>query len=561
MIQEFLRRTAINRLWTFEVGISSFVINVLALGSSLYSIQVLNRYLTLGIDSTLYTLTIGVFIALFFEILLRANRLKLAQKISEIADYRLQTVSISFLGMGQYENVTSLNLGQRREVFSGLSVVSQAYSALNLTSIFDVPFCLVFLFTLYLISPFICGLVAAWIVILSIATLVLQIRMRSTVADVSKENIQSANLQQFYILHPESLRSFNCHQHVQTKWKDQLLAEQNVKLKFQNEQNFMQQITYIGSMFTTIIIYGIGSQQVIMGNLDVGTLIGASILSSRAIGNVNKALQLLDQLVKARHSLQILGALARQPLEKQTGVVPTSLVGKIELSGLGYQYSQQANPVYEGLSLDIVPGTITVFKGKNGMGKTTTAKLLSGLVKPVKGTISIDGVELHQYVPEWWRKQIIYLPQEPGFFQGSLLENLKVLNPEIDDNAVLELCNDLALGEFLNSQEGGLHMQVDASSSGLPPGIRRRLAFVRSLVSKGQIVILDDPFEGVDPQGIQTMMVLFNKLMSEKKTLLIMSNDLSILDAASTIVDLDTSPAPQILKRKIKESDKSEVEQ
>ncbi|MCJ8344741.1 ATP-binding cassette domain-containing protein, partial [bacterium] len=265
---------------------------------------------------------------------------------------------------------------------------------------------------------------------------------------------------------------------------------------------------YIGSMFTTIIIYGIGAQQVILGNLDVGTLIGASILSSRAIGIVNKALQLLDQLVKARHSLQILGALARQTLEKQTGVVPNSLDGVIELNGLSYQYSKQANPVYESLSLKINPGTITVFKGKNGMGKTTTAKIISGLIRPDKGTIAIDGVELHQYVPEWWRSQLIYLPQEPGFFQGSLLENLKVLNSEIEDTKVLELCNDIGLGEFLNSQEGGLHMMVDASSQSLPPGIRRRLALVRALVSDGKIVILDDPLEGVDPQGSQAIMIL-----------------------------------------------------
>ena len=215
MRQELLRRLAIQPFWSFEVILASFVVNVMALGSSLYSIQVLNRYLTMGIDATLYTLTIGVLIALVFEILLRSNRLKLAQKICEIADYRLQAVGISFFGMGEYSNIDRLNLGQRKEIFTGIQTVKQAFGALNLTSIFDVPFCLVFLFVLYLISPFLCGLIFIWILILCTLHLVLQLKMRNTIQGISEKAVQGSNLFQYYILHPESLRSFNCQSHMQ----------------------------------------------------------------------------------------------------------------------------------------------------------------------------------------------------------------------------------------------------------------------------------------------------------------------------------------------------------
>lgn len=546
MRQELLRRLAIQPFWSFEVILASFVVNVMALGSSLYSIQVLNRYLTMGIDATLYTLTIGVLIALIFEILLRSNRLKLAQKICEIADYRLQAVGISFFGMGEYSNIDRLNLGQRKEIFTGIQTVKQAFGALNLTSIFDVPFCLVFLFVLYLISPFLCGLIFIWILILCTLHLVLQLKMRNTIQGISEKAVQGSNLFQYYILHPESLRSFNCQSHMQKKLSEHEQDELNQKIEFQQEQNISQQLTYLGTMVTTIIIYGIGSREVILGNLDVGTLIGASILSSRAVGNVTKGLQLFDQLVKARYSLGILGALAKQPLELQTGLVPNTVQGVIRFEDVSFCYAGQNNPVFEGLTFEAMPGTITVLKGRNGMGKTTSARLISGLLKPTRGKILVDGLDLSQCIPEWWRRQLIYMPQEPGFFSGTLLENLRVLNPDSTDEEILDVCNQLGLGEFINSQEGGLHMEINAAASQIPRGIKRRLSLARALMGNGKIVILDDPTEAIDPMGCKAITEFLNKFVKQGKVLFITSNDSFIAQAASHLIDLDHKPTPRI---------------
>jgi len=560
MRAEFLRRLGINPEWTFEILLASLVINVLALSSSLYSIQVLNRYLTMGIDATLYTLTFGVLIALIFEILLKNNRLKLTQKICEIADKQMQMISVSFLGMGQYANIAKLNLGQRKEVFTGLQLISQAFGPINLTSLFDLPFCLVFLFVLALINPFLAKLVASWIVILSIIHLILQYRMRANAKELGDESIQTANIYQYYLLHPESVRSFQTHNHVQNKYFEQGNIEQQHKLNFQGQQNILAQLGYLGSMVGTLIIYGIGSREVILGRLDVGTLIGASILSSRAIGNVTKGLQLLDQFVKARYSLGILSTLAKQPLEVQSGLVPSEFQGNVEIVDLSFQYEAQMNPVFESLNLKAQPGSIVVFKGRNGSGKTTVARLISSLIRPTRGNILIDDLELSQVVPDWWRKQILYMPQEPGFFQGTLFENLTVLNPEVESQTVMDYCNSLGLGEFLNSQEGGLHMMLSAAPNQLPRGIARRFTLVRALIGDGKVVILDDPTEAIDPSGCQAIANYLNEFVNQGKTMFITSNDPFVTEGAHILVDLDSKPVPtvSIQKKPVQQSTDSQ---
>ena len=268
--------------------------------------------------------------------------------------------------------------------------------------------------------------------------------------------------------------------------------------------------------------------------------------SSRALSNVTRLLQLSDALVKARQGLVMIAALSKIPLERQKGYVPSEITGQLELVDLCFQYPDSRNPVFEALNVKISPGSITAVTGTNGSGKTTLARILTGLMNPIRGQILLDGVELFQIVPEWWRKQIMYLPQEPGFIDASIIENLTINAPLTPRERVLDLCSKVGLGNFLNNLESGLDEPVLAGGTNLPVGIRRRLALVRALTTEGKIVILDEPTESIDPDGCRAVSMVLNELIKNGHTLILMTNDPYILEVAHTTIDLDSKPIPSI---------------
>ena len=119
--------------------IASILANLMGLASSLYVIQVLNRYVSNGVDSTLATLTVGVFLAILFEFGFRWSRMRLAASVSGEPDYRTSVGAFGVLTTAKLSALEKVPQGERREALTGLEQVESAYSAPNLTAMLDLP--------------------------------------------------------------------------------------------------------------------------------------------------------------------------------------------------------------------------------------------------------------------------------------------------------------------------------------------------------------------------------------------------------------------------------------
>ncbi len=191
-----------------------------------------------------------------------------------------------------------------------------------------------------------------------------------------------------------------------------------------------------------------------------------------------------------------------------------------------------------------------VVAGSNGAGKTTLARLIVGLLEPTRGKILVDGVDLAQIVPEWWRKQIVYLPQEPGFLNATIRDNLLAGNPDLDDGALNELIRAAGLKSFIDQSPEGFDTPLTANGANLSLGVRRRLALARALATDGMLVVIDDPTEGLDTEGAQLVIDTINKLAGRGRTIVVFSHDPQILAAAPHYVDLNSKPVPKLVRNK-----------
>jgi len=296
----------------------------------------------------------------------------------------------------------------------------------------------------------------------------------------------------------------------------------------------------------TVIIVSVGAQEVVYGDLSIGALIGVNILAVRALGPIMQVGQLLQGYKEARNKIRAVDTFSKLPSEAVSGVELTNYSGSLHIRDVGFRYVDSTASVFESVSLDLSGGQVLVVTGPNGSGKTTLARLFTGALEPTTGNIIVDGVNLAQIQLSWWRKKVIYLPQEPRFLDGSIRDNFSYYKPDISDGDIKSLLERVGLGHLVAQTSVGVDRKLHAAGSNLSLGMRRRLALARALTYGGPLAIFDEPTEGMDADGKKHVYNVLNKLASGNTTIICCSHDADIIRGAHHVIDLGTRPVPRI---------------
>lgn len=334
---------------------------------------------------------------------------------------------------------------------------------------------------------------------------------------------------------------------MKEKWNKSLIDVLKLRKSVIFIQNLGTTLTYSATSIQTIIIYSIGAIEVMKGNLDVGSLIGISILAGRAMGNITKILQLTEPVKRGERALESIAILSKLNSNDNKKMKLTKWQGNLTFEDFAFVYSGQAVPIIESFNLNINTGSIVCVKGSNGAGKTTFARLLCGLIDPTRGRIKLDGMDLRQAEPKWWREQFMYVPQEPTFFNGTIRDNIILDQKDIDEEKIINVLTEVGLNNFLDNTNDGMYTKIVNNGQSLPLGIRRRITLARALLNNSNLVIFDEPTEALDIDGIKSIAHILNRLVKEKKTIFVMTNEEFIIKAAQIVIDLNKKPTPEII--------------
>ncbi|WP_285905969.1 peptidase domain-containing ABC transporter [Pseudodesulfovibrio pelocollis] len=545
-MHELLRRLFRSKPLAVQIFVASFFVNLLFLASPIFVIQILSRYVGYGFDGTLYTLTGGMLIALVLGMAFTAIRTRMCAVVSEEPDKKLQAAVLDSLARVKASALERVPQARIQEIMAGPQVVQSAYEASHIAAVLDMPFFLLFLLAITALSPWL-GLIT---LLAAIATLVAgrmnMTRARATDTIMREELIRHRGTVHSAIQGAETVRAFHAAPFLSRIWNEQVGRLMDLKARVVGQKSWGLAVVQGLSALLRVMIYAVGAKLVVSGDLTVGALIGISILSAKALQISTGFMQSVQLMGQADDAMRMIREFMNLPRESAGGTAMKQFSGRLEFKDVAIAFPGATGPLFESLNLVVEPGTVVGVFGANGAGKTTLARLVAGLLEPGRGQILADGVDLRQLAPEWWRRQVMYMPQEPTLLNGTYRDNLTLLDPEADAARLNEVVRRADLRRFLDATATGLDTPVTEGGRSLPLGIRKRLAIARALVAQGRLAIFDEPTEGLDAEGCEAVFQILNGLARDGVTLVIVSRDPSIVKGYGMVIDLNSKPVPKI---------------
>ena len=197
--------------------------------------------------------------------------------------------------------------------------------------------------------------------------------------------------------------------------------------------------------------------------------------------------------------------------------------------------------VADGINLRLAPGDHLAIVGQSGIGKTTLLYTLSGLLKPVAGSVKIDGVDISSLPRTQAAANFVITPEDAHIFETTILENLRVANGQLSVSEGEELLIEAGLGDWLSSLPEGIETELGSGATTISGGERRRILLARALAAKAPLLALDEPGEHLDPETADALLrdLLTAGSEDHQRGVILVTHRLTPLDQADQIFIMD----------------------
>jgi ATP-binding cassette subfamily B protein len=296
----------------------------------------------------------------------------------------------------------------------------------------------------------------------------------------------------------------------------------------------------------TAVILLYGGTQAINGALEVGVVVAFVGYLTRFFEPIQELSQLYTTYQAGMAALdKIFDLLDTEPdmVDAPGAIDPGTLRGEIELDGVWFSYSEADEPADDAwalrdVDLHVPPGQTLALVGATGAGKSTFAKLVARFYDPQRGTVRVDGHDLHGVQQQALRRQLGIVPQEGFLFSGSVRENVAFGRPEASEEEIEAAIAAVGATDFVAHLPQGLDTEVGERGVQLSAGQRQLVAFARALLAEPRILILDEATSNVDVRTEKTIERGLERLL-HGRTAIVIAHRLSTIRRAGKIVVLE----------------------
>lgn len=533
----------------------AFAINLLALLTALFSLQVYDRVVAHAGYASLVALVLGMLVVISMDYLLRHGRALLLQRVGA----RIE-VDIARAVFQRLLHLPALELEKRnstywQSVFRDIELLRSTCSGGLALLVIDFPFLVL---TVVLIG------VIAWPVLpMALITLLAfgalawisgreaEIKSATEKNSMLSRDATVAELAQARL----NLKALGADQAASQRWEAHYANWMGNSLHRSREYDTHRDLATAMTTLNTVMTTSVGALAILSQMMTMGALIAANILSGKLISPLVQLVgqwRSWGQFLAAKKRLDQLFQLQMDRAE--TVVTLPRPKGTLVLEQVSFQYPLSKHPQIVSISGQIGPGGLHAVVGANGSGKSTLLKLFRGLYTPCDGRVLLDGADLNQFSQRDLSRWVGYLPQQVQLISGTVRDNIAISDPEFPDELIIKAARWACAHEFVVDLPDGYGTQVGDAGSRFSGGQRKRIAIAQTLLHDPAVLLLDEPTSDLDPVAEQAFINTLKEL-GRDHTVIVVTHSANLLRQCQGILVIDkgrlamAGPAAKVLPR------------
>ena len=507
-----------------DVLIASLVIQLLALGTPLFTQVVIDKVVVHRTQSTLIVIAIGLGVFMLFSALLSWVRQYLVLHTGNRVDAVLGSAVFNHLFKLPPRYFEHRPTGVIAARLHGVETIREFVASAAVTLILDCPFLLIFIGIMFYYSVTLTLIALAIIGVIVALSLIMAPIFRNR---LNQQFLLGARNQAFvteYVSGLETVKSLQMEPQLNARYADYLADYLRAGFRMKQIANTYNVVANGLEQFMSLLILVVGAWTV-MNNSDftIGMLIAFQMFAGRVSQPMLRIVGLWQQFQQANMSVQRLGDIMNAPTEPYS-ILPSRLResrGKIEIEDLSFRYADNLPYLYQHFGMTVQPGKVVAIMGPSGSGKSTLAKLLQGFYVPASGQIKLDGNDIRYLSANELRNYFGVVPQETILFSGTLYDNLLMANPHATFEQVVHACKMAEIHDVIDKLPQGYQTEIGERGVGLSGGQKQRLAIARALLKQPKILVFDEATSSLDAPTAEHFAATINQLKGKVTMLFI----------------------------------------
>lgn len=523
-----------------DVLVASLLINIFALSSTFYILNVYDRVIPNSAFETLWVLSIGIAVVYLFSVVMQGLRGYFVDEAGKKANLKISSLLLQKVLDLRLE-VRPQSIGSFANNLREFESILEFITSFSITALIDMPFVILGLLVIWYIGGSIVVYFLIAILLMLLYSAFIQAPLKKAVENTFVASAQKNAILVEGLAGLETVKMLGAESQIQRAWEEAVsyIAKWSARSRFLSSS--VSEFSYLIQNLVVVALVIAGVYKISEGELTQGGLIALVILARQVIGPIAQVANLATRFHRAKEALKTLNDIMALPVERPAGKTflhRGKFQGGIGVKNLTFAYPGQTVNVLDNISLQIAAGEKVGIIGPIGSGKTTLGKLMLGLFEPGSGMVTMDDTDIRQIDPAELRHYIGYVPQDITLFRGTVRENVTMGANDVDDASIIHAAEIASVDEFVKKHPLGFDMEVGEFGRGLSGGQRQCVVIARAMLLDPPVLVLDEPTSNMDSR---TELRLKHNLTraTNGKTIILITHRASLLEMVDRIIVID----------------------
>ena len=532
--------SVVRRFWSnySHVAVAALIVNVLALASPLFIMNVYDRVVPNGAMASMVALSIGMGIAVIFDFVIRMVR----SRIIDMTGKKLDVIMASNI----FEHVLSVKLAQRpasvgiiANQIRDFDSVREFFTSGTVVSVTDLLFAVVFIAVLYMIGGPLAFIPLFMLPAMIVIGLGLQFPLERAMRKLQAESAARHGVLVESLAGIETVRATGAEARMQNAWERSVAATARSGEEVHHWSSLALTTASTAQQLNYLLMVIIGVFLILDGKITVGVLVASTMLSGRVLAPIAGIATVITRAAQTFITLKAINRIMQLESERppeRMYVARRIEKGSIAFENVSFKYPGSNDAALEKVSFKIAGGERIGIIGRVGSGKTTVGRLVAGFYEPTEGKVIIDDVDARQYDPADLRTGVGFVLQDTDLFFGKIRDNIALGKPNATDEEIIAAARLAGVENFIAGHPLGYDMPIAEGGRSLSGGQKQAIGLARCLIRQPKALFLDEPTAHFDVRSEADFLERLKEIAADNMTIVISTHRLSLLSFVDRIL-------------------------